>query len=127
MLVEPNSMDDCAYFTRRAIDKGFVIAWVYRGDCPKCGKAKMGKPVDPKTKKPKIRAKEYECPACNYVMEKGDYEDTLMCDIQYTCPHCLFKGETSVSFKRKKYQGVDSVVFTCEKCKEKVPITKKMK
>ena len=127
MIVEPESMDECAYFTRRAIANGRVTAWVYRGDCPECGKAKMGKPVDPKTGQPKIRAKEYVCPECNNTMEKGDYEDTLMCDIKYVCPHCSFEGETSVSFKRKKYQGVDSVVFICEKCNEKIPITKKMK
>ena len=115
------------YFTQRAVDTGFVKAWVYKGQCPKCKKGIMGKPVDAKTGKVKIRAKEYICPACNYTVEKQACEDTLECEIKYTCPKCKFVGEASVPYKRKKFEGVPAIVFLCEKCKTKIPITKKLK
>ncbi len=119
-------MGELVYFTQRAVGKGNVKAWVYRGDCPKCGKAKMGKPVGDKGKV-KIRAKEYVCPACGYTVEKKEHEETLTCDVKYTCPECGNTSETSVPYKRKKFQGMDAVVFQCGKCNAKIPITKKMK
>lgn len=137
-LTMPNSMDECVYFTRRALPgNGKAVAWVKREQCPKCKKGLMGKPVDPKTKKIKTRAEEYVCPECNYTMEKGEYEDTLTCEIMYTCPKCFHQGEAAVSFKRKKVQlfnvetqkkkAAEAIVFDCEKCKERIVITKKMK
>jgi len=130
-------MDECVYFTRRNIDKGNVVAWVFKEKCPKCGKAMMGKPKDEKTGKTKIRAKEYVCPACGHTVEKGAYEDTLTVSIQYTCPHCGNKGEAQESFKRKKVQvfdeeeqkkkSIDAVKFKCNKCEKDILITKKMK
>jgi predicted RNA-binding Zn-ribbon protein involved in translation (DUF1610 family) len=126
MIREPQSMGELVYFTQRAVGKGNVKAWVYRGDCPKCGKAKMGKPVGDKGKV-KIRAKEYVCPACGYTVEKKEHEETLTCDVKYTCPECGNTSETSVPYKRKKFQGMDAVVFQCGKCNAKIPITKKMK
>ncbi|MFH1770789.1 MAG: hypothetical protein ABH828_04495 [archaeon] len=125
-LTMPNSMDECVYFTRRVMDNGKIVAWVFKEDCPECGKAKMGKPLDEKTGKPKIRATEYVCPECGYSVPKQQYEDTLTCNIQYTCPVCKFEGEIQVPYKRKSFQGVKAIVFECEKCKEKIPITKKM-
>ncbi|MBD3362039.1 hypothetical protein GF358_04590 [Candidatus Woesearchaeota archaeon] len=138
VLKMPNSMEECVYFTRRKLeDKGFAIAWVYREKCPKCKKGLMGKPRDEKTGKVKILAKEYVCPECGYTMEKGEYEDTLTADIQYTCPHCEYKGEHQMSFKRKKVKvfdkeeqkkkSVDALKFKCGKCGEDILITKKMK
>jgi uncharacterized CHY-type Zn-finger protein len=127
ILKEPQSMNEVVYFTQRAVGSGNAKAWVYKGDCPKCGKAKMSKPVDEKTGKTKIRAKEYVCPACKYTVEKQEYEDTLQCEIKYTCPKCKFTGETKVPYKRKSFEGMKAIVFLCEKCKEKIPITKKMK
>lgn len=126
-LKYPESMDECVYFTSRAVDAGYVKCWVFREDCPKCKKAKMGKPRDEKTGAVKIRAKEYICPACNYTVEKAEYEDTLTANIAYTCPHCKAKGETQIPFKRKSFEGVKALVFLCDKCKGKIPITKKMK
>lgn len=126
-LKYPESMDECVYFTSRAVDAGYVKCWVFREDCPKCKKAKMGKPRDEKTGAVKIRAKEYICPACNYTVEKTEYEDTLTANIAYTCPHCKAKGETQIPFKRKSFEGVKALVFLCDKCKGKIPITKKMK
>lgn len=120
-------MEELIYFTQRSIGKGNVKAWAYKGMCPKCKKGKMSKPVDPKTGKVKIRAKEYVCPECNYTVEKKAYEESLECEIKYTCPECGHSGETAVPFKRKKFQGVDAIVFLCDKCKAKIPITKKMK
>jgi ssDNA-binding Zn-finger/Zn-ribbon topoisomerase 1 len=102
------------------------MCWVFKEKCPKCGKAEMGKPKG-KDGKVKIRAKEYVCPACNHTVEKMEYEDTLTANIAYTCPHCSNKGETTIPFKRKSFEGVKALVFLCDKCKGKVPITKKMK
>ncbi len=138
MVTFPESMDDLVYMTRRAVgEKGKIIAWVYKQPCPECGKAKMGKPLDEKTGKPKIRSKEYECPECKHNVEKEAYEDTLECEIQYVCPKCAHEGEVAVPFKRKSVQIFDeeeqkkkaakAVVFHCESCNEKLAITKKMK
>jgi uncharacterized CHY-type Zn-finger protein len=136
-IKEPESMDELVYFTNRKVGDGHIKAWVYRRECLKCGKALMGKPVDEKTGKPKIRAKEYVCPECNYTVDKEEYEDTLTCEIKYTCPKCKHQGEAEVPFQRKKIKkfdevknkkiAVDAIVFNCESCGEKIPITKKLK
>lgn len=137
-LIQPESMEECLYFTRRTIgENGSLFAWVYKQDCPECGKAKMGKPVDPKTGKAKIRAKEYVCPECDYTEEKKEHEEKCKLNIIYQCPKCSFEGETSIPFKRKRVQlfnektqkkkAADAFVFNCEKCDEKILITKKMK
>src|SRR3989338_2444452 len=134
----PESADECVYFTRRDLNNnGKAIALVFKEKCPKCSKGMMGKPRDPKTGKPKIRAKEYTCPECNYTVEKEAYEDTLTANIQYTCSHCSNQGEVQVSFTRKKVRildeeemkkkTVDVLRFQCQKCKQNVDITKKMK
>lgn len=126
-LKMPESMEECIYFTRRSIDGGKIIAWVYKRPCPKCGKGLMGKPVDEKTGKPKVRAKEYVCPECSHTVEKKEYEETLDCEIMYKCPNCGKEGEAVVPFKRKTFHGVPAIVFRCEHCNEKIGITKKMK
>lgn len=126
-LKQPSSADECVYFTRRAIGEGTIIAWVFRNPCPKCGKALMGKPVDKKTGKVSIRAKEYVCPNCGYTAEKNAYEETLTANVEYTCPSCNYSGEIQIPFKRKKIQGVDALRFQCQKCKANIDITKKMK
>ncbi len=128
-LVEPQSMDECIYFTNRAIGEnytGFARCWVFREKCPKCKKAFMGKPKGPEGKI-QIRAKEYVCPACNYTEEKTSYEEKLTANIDYTCPKCQFKGQVQMPFKRKSVMGVKTLRFQCEKCKENIDITKKMK
>ncbi len=137
MVKEPTSMNELVYFTNRKIGDGNVVAWVYRKECPKCGKALMGKPKDEKTGKTKIRAKEYICPECGYKVDKEKYEETLTCEIKYTCPKCKHQGEIEVPFKRKKIQifdekkqkkvAVKAIIFECENCGEKIAITKKMK
>ncbi|QQG39220.1 MAG: hypothetical protein HYS32_02085 [Candidatus Woesearchaeota archaeon] len=137
-IKEPESMDDCVYFTNRLLleGKGHAKAWVYRKLCPKCSKSLMGKPLDAKGK-PKIRAEEYQCPSCKYTVNKEEYEDTLQAEIKYTCPYCQHNGEYIMSFKRKKVQfydeieekkkTVDALKFECEKCKKDIIIAKKMK
>ncbi len=133
----PESMDECVYFTRRNLgQKGNAVAWVFKEKCPKCGKGIMGKPRG-NDGKVKIRAKEYVCPSCNYTVEKGEFEDTLTANIQFTCPHCGFAGEHQMSFKRKKVKifdeesqkekTADALKFQCAKCKKDIFITKKMK
>ncbi len=122
----PENMDEVVYFTRRVADNARILAWVFKEKCPKCHKALMGKPVG-ENGKVKIRATAYECPDCGHSVGKKEYEETLTCNIEYTCPACSFKGEAQIPFKRKKFKGVDALVFECSKCKAKIPITKKMK
>jgi hypothetical protein len=122
----PDSMEELVYWTSRKINKGAVKAWVNREQCPECHKALMGKPSNNKGGI-KIRASFYECPECHYKVDKQEYEDTLTANIIYTCSHCSFNGETQIPYKRKKFQGVDALIFTCQKCSQKIPITKKLK
>lgn len=124
-LQVPKSMNECIYFTNRSIGDGEVMAWVYRKDCPKCKKAKMGKPVV--KGKVKTRADEYQCPACGYTEKKQEHEESLELQAKYTCPYCKKPGESVGQYKRKNYQGVQSYVVTCQHCKEIIPLTKKLK
>jgi predicted RNA-binding Zn-ribbon protein involved in translation (DUF1610 family) len=127
-LQMPNSVDECIYFTRRAFENnGRSIAWVRKKPCPKCKKAVMGKPLDPKTKKPKIRADTYECPNCHFSEEKKAHEESLNVEILYTCPHCGNKGDATTQYKRKVWDGVKAYVFECGKCRKTIGLTKKMK
>lgn len=125
-LKEPESMEEIVYFTNRTIGEGKAMTWVFKKECPKCGKAKMGKPKDEKGKVA-IRAKEYICPACNYTVEKTEYEESLDCNVKYTCPSCKFEGEKVVPFKRKNINGVPTIRIQCGKCNANIDITKKMK
>jgi predicted RNA-binding Zn-ribbon protein involved in translation (DUF1610 family) len=127
-IIEPKSMDECIYFTNRAVGENFTgnaRCWVFREKCPKCGKAFMGKPVE--GGKIKIRAPEYVCPACGYSEEKLSYEEKLTANIDYTCPKCQFNGQLQTPFKRKSVIGVKTLRFSCEKCGQTIDITKKMK
>ncbi len=136
-IKEPESMDGLIYFTNRTIGDGKVSAWVYKGECPKCKKGIMSKPKNEKTGKPKIRAKEYVCSECDNVVDKEEFEETLMCEVKYVCPKCKKEGEAIVPFKRKNIKifnetkkkdvTVKAVVFNCEHCDEQIPITKKLK
>lgn len=125
-LRQPESMEDLVYFTDRDIGRGRARVWVFRQQCPKCGKAVMGKPLKPDGK-PKIRADSYECPKCSYAVEKWEYEETLSACVEYTCPSCGKSGEMESPFKRKKVEGVDSLRLQCPHCKGKIDVTKKMK
>ncbi|MFP4524537.1 MAG: hypothetical protein ACLFO2_04485 [Candidatus Woesearchaeota archaeon] len=125
-LKQPESMDDLLYFTRRTLEpKGRVMAWAFKKDCPECGKALMGKPVE--KGKVKIRAKEYVCPACGHTEDKQEHEKTVELNVQYTCPACEHQGEATTPYKRKTFKGVKAFVIQCEACGEKIPVTKKMK
>ena len=37
-MKEPDSMEECIYFTNRNIGKGKIKAWVFKEKCPKCKK-----------------------------------------------------------------------------------------
>lgn len=123
----PEDMGDLFYFSRREMGTGKAMAWVYRPDCPKCKKAKMGKPVDAKTGKPKIRATEYVCPECGHTVPKEAFEETCQMEIIYTCPECGKEGEATTLYKLKSFEGVKAYVFECSHCGKKLGITKKMK
>lgn len=126
-LQEPNSMEELVYFTNRTLlPKGKARVWVFKQDCPKCKKAKMSKPANPNGGV-KIRASEYVCPACKYAVEKGEYEEGLVANIDYVCPSCSKSGQTQVPFKRKMIDGVPTVRAKCESCQGNIDITKKMK
>lgn len=132
-LTLPDSMDECVYFTNRSLSNekgayvGKIICWARRAQCPKCRKGLMQKPVDAKTGKFKVRSTEYVCPACSYTEEKKEHEAKLTAEAMYTCPECMKQGEGSVPYARKTYQGVKAILFECEHCKHKLPVTKKMK
>ena len=136
-LRQLTDMSECIYFTRRVIKKEKIKVWVFRELCPKCNLGLMGKPRDPKTGKPQIRAKEYICPKCNHIIEQKEYEDSLTANIEYTCSQCGYEGETQVSFKRKKLKifndedqttkTAEGLRFSCAKCSKSIDITKKMK
>ena len=124
----PESMDTLAYHTRRTLaPKGRVTCWVERERCPKCKKGTMGKPLDPKTKKPKIRATEYECPECKHSVEKEAYEATLTASAVYECPACGKNGEATIPFKRKNINGAATLRFNCQFCKANIDVPKKFK
>jgi DNA-directed RNA polymerase subunit RPC12/RpoP len=127
-LTLPDDMDKLVYFTRRKLEpQGRVIAWVDKGLCPKCKKGLMGKPKDPKTGRPKIRATEYVCDSCGHSEEKKSYEETLQANAVYTCPHCNKDGESTQPFKRKLITGVQTLRIVCQHCGGNIDITKKMK
>ena len=96
MVKEPESMEELVYFTNRFLGNGSIKVWVYRKPCSKCGKALMAKPKDEKTGKAKIRAPEYACPACKYIVPKLQYEDTLEAEAIYICPECGKKFKKDV-------------------------------
>jgi uncharacterized CHY-type Zn-finger protein len=126
-LKEPESMNELVYFSNRDNGKFKARAWVFKEICPKCKKGLMSKPINEKTGRPKIRAKEYVCPECGYTVDKQEYEDSLTCNIEYTCPECSHEGKTRVPYKRKTYFGVKAIVFHCDNCNHKLGITKKLK
>ena len=125
MLRQPESVGECVYFTNRVMGNGKAMAWVYRIDCPKCHKSKMGKPVE--KGKIKTRADEYKCPECGYTETKEQHEPNLTVEVIYTCPHCGHQGEATTGYTRKSFEGVPAYVFQCGKCGQRIGITKKMK
>jgi predicted RNA-binding Zn-ribbon protein involved in translation (DUF1610 family) len=124
MLKEPESIDECVYFTNRILGKGNVKVWVLKKKCPNCD-IFMGKP---KVKgKVKMRANEYVCEKCGKKEEKSEYEKDLIAGIQYTCPSCGNSGEMEIPFKRKRIGGIETLRFQCGKCGINIDVTKKMK
>ncbi len=126
-MKEPESMEELIYFTRRQIGgSGYAKAWVWKGQCSACHSGTMGKPRKPDGSA-MMRAKEYVCPECGHTEGKNEHEESLTAEIKYTCPKCSFEGEIEIPFKRKKVDGMDALVFSCQNCNEKILITKKMK
>ncbi len=123
----PDDMEKLVYFTRRFIDGKRVIAWGYKQTCPKCKKALLGKPKDPKTGKPKIRSKDIVCPECGYSIPKLEYEADVDIIADYDCPHCGKHGQSTLKYVWKTRNGVKTLRFTCEHCGGNIDVTKKMK
>ncbi|MDP3989871.1 MAG: hypothetical protein Q8Q01_01550 [archaeon] len=124
-LKVPTSMDECLYFSNRSIDDGNVLAWVYRKECPKCKKDKMGKPIE--KGKVKTRAIKYVCHSCGYEEEKKEHEESLTLEAKYTCPYCGKDGEGTTTYQRKSFKGAQAYLVDCEHCHQTIPITKKLK
>ena len=126
-LQEPESMDECLYFTNRTVDNGKIMAWVLRKQCPQCKQGSMGKALNEKTGKVNKKAEEYSCRNCHYTEDALTHEKSLMLSVKYTCPHCNVSGETTTDYQQKNFEGVKAYVFECNGCKKRIPITKKMK
>ena len=124
-LQQPTSINECVYLTRRSINLGTIMVFVFKKDCPKC-KTLMGKPKDKKGNV-MIRAKEYICSNCGYRESKEEYESSLIANAIYKCHHCGFDGEAQTPFIRKNIGGIPALRFICEKCKAFIDVTKKMK
>ena len=124
-IKEPENMDDLFYYTRRTLENdGWVRAWVYRPPSPN-GKGLLSKPLDPKTKRPKIRSTIYVDDDGNEYPVK-EINKTLFVEIKYKSPFTGKEGETKVPFIRKTFQGAPSFVFEDQEG-NKIGITKKMK
>jgi len=120
-LEKPTSIDECAYFTKRALKaekEGFVEVWVFKEYCPECEEGFMVK----KSKK----AKEYTCNMCKHQVP-NDQMPTSNANIIYTCPHCGHQGEKQTPFVRKKIKGADTLRFQCDSCNKDIDVTKKFK
>lgn len=114
---EPETVEECLYFTRRSFGDGHIMAWAFRKECPKC-KALM--------RKPKKTSPTYDCPECGHAEPKQEHEASVTLNIRYTCPFCQHTGETTTPYQRKTWQGVKAFVFVCEGCGKKVGVTKKL-
>ncbi len=125
-LKQPESAEECLYFTNRTMDDGRAMAWVYKKPCQKCKTERMGKPLKKGGKIDK-KADHYVCYKCGYQEEAKELEEGLQIEIIYKCPFCLNSGETTTQYKRKNWQGIPSYVFECQFCKKAVGLTKKMK
>jgi|SRR3989344_4544930 len=125
-LKKPDSVEECVYFTNRAIGSGRAMAWVLRKECPKCKKDVLRKPST-KSGKPDKKSPIYVCKICRYEEKNEDVEKSLVLNVEYKCPHCGNEGEATSEYKRKSFDGVPSYVFECQKCRRKVGLTKKLK
>jgi predicted RNA-binding Zn-ribbon protein involved in translation (DUF1610 family) len=124
----PESMDEVLYFTNRKLEDGTrIIAFTRKKECPECQKALMGKPLDPKTKRPKVRSTTYECPECGYQEPKKAHEEEREVEIEYTNPEGTEKKHAKTPYTRKTWKGVPAFVFENEFTGEKMGVTKKMK
>ena len=130
---KPKSMSELIYFTRRKDEFGQVKVYVFREKCTECGKADMGKPINPKTGKVMSRSKEYVCSECGHSVEKEAYEDSLTASIEYTCPEG-HSGEVEIPFERRKisFKNLNTgkskrklgVSFNCETCDFEIKVVK---
>ncbi len=119
-------MQDCVYFTNRTMGSGRAMAWVFKKQCSKCKKGIMGKPMKKGGKVDK-KADHYVCNACSYKESNEQMENSLVFNVEYKCPHCGNEGETTTEYKRNNFYGVKAYVFNCQKCRQKIGITKKLK
>ncbi len=61
----PKSIDECTYFTKRSLDNGYVIAWVFKGE--------------------DVLNVKYKCPNCGY---EGELQQKFKRPIRFKCEKC---------------------------------------
>ena len=125
MIMRPKSIEECLYFTNRAIGNGKAVAWVLRKQCVKCNQGHMIKPL--KRGKPDKKAEFYICNKCSYQESNNDVESNLIMNVEYKCPYCDNESQTTAEYKRKSFQGILSYAFECQKCHKVIGLTKKLK
>ena len=83
----------------------------------------------PKKKGGKVdkKADHYVCYSCGYEETNEEVENSLVLNVEYKCPYCGNEGEITSEYKKKIFYGVLSYVFECQKCHDKIGLTKKMK
>ncbi len=124
----PQSMDDLLYFSNRKLPDGVrIIAWVEKISCPACGDALMGKPVDEKTGKVKIRAAEFVCPACGHTEPKAAHLKKLSMQVRYTDTTGKNWKAATTEYKLRTWKGMKAYVFENEFTNEKMGVTKRLK
>lgn len=124
----PQSMDELLYFSNRRMPDGIrIIAWVDKVSCPECSKATMGKPVDPKTGKVKVRSAVYQCPGCGFEEPKAAHEKRLVMQVRYTDETGKNWKAAQAPYQLKTWKGMKSYVFMNEFTGEKMGVTKRLK
>jgi len=87
----------------------------------------MGKPVDPKTGKVKVRSTNFVCPNCGREESKAVHEKKLVMQIRYTNQTGKEWKSATTEYKLKTWQGMKAYVFVNEFTGEKMGVTKRLK
>ncbi len=124
----PTSMEDLLYFSNRKMPDGVrIIAWVDKLTCEKCKKALMGKPINEKTGKVKIRAAVFVCPECEHEEPKTAHTKKLVMQIRYTDETGKNWKSAQTAYTLKTWKGMKAYVFQNEFTGEKMGVTKRLK
>lgn len=124
----PQQMDDLLYFSNRRLPSGIrMIAWVEKITCEGCKKALMGKPVDEKTGKVKIRSSIFVCPECGREEKKAVHTKKLTMQVRYTDETGKEWKKAETEYKLRTWQGMKAYVFDNEFTGKPMGVTKRLK